>query len=202
MRHLKTYKLFESNASRTLVVVDVQPSYRDWFDARSFVPFIDRATDEYAEVVYFYNGEELGMESEMDMMQWLLDWGFEEDNLGSVNFVEKNYGWFRVCMDAGYRDDVAELVHWMYEHGKWSTRELTDEDWEALETLTEYMPEVREMALGDEVAIPKQVVNAIDNIRGEIHLMGGHVQECLGEIVIILDALNKDYEVLDEYTYG
>jgi hypothetical protein len=201
--HLKAYKTFESLGSVNLLVVDVQPAYEKFFDARDYLSYISQLMGRMnfnGRVLYLYNGPELGYESEPELMDWMVDNGFPEDMLGYVEFFDKGYGWFRYCMDQGKRNELVDLLKWMLSNGVDYTEEMDEEQWSDFISGDPDREDLRELIDADGGVPLPSVTDELKNL-SRLQVMGGKDTECLAEILILLDALEIDYEELDDYIY-
>jgi hypothetical protein len=198
MRYLKTFALFESSSKSTLVVVDVQPSYERLFDVRDYIGLIEDAVDNYQTIVYLYNGEELGMESEDDISYWLTENGLPEDLLGRINFFEKNYGWFRSVMDDQVDEsEIVTALKYMLDHNIDYLDEDTDEDVFVELNLPELQNSIQS---GSILQFPKHLFTYLDKFN-DIDLAGGAADECLREVELVLTAMGKRYDRLEKHIY-
>lgn len=185
----------ESNEGRTLVIVDIQPSYKSFFSFKpsSFIDFLKESN--YKTYLYLYNGPEFGFEDENDIKQWLIEESeYEEefvDKLESFNFYEKNYNFFRNSMDRGdSEEDTIKLINLMLKKNINDSRELEKEDWEKLD-----IEDLGE----DSINIP----DVLDELKkyNNIDICGGGKDECLKEVEICLDVLHKPYTQIKKFIY-
>jgi hypothetical protein len=173
-----------------LVVVDIQPSYGDQGGfSRSFLgKFINFLNEnEFAKVLYLYNGPDLGMESERDIKFWLIESGLDEDKLDDLDFFEKGYAFFRGWMDTGIdEDDIIEVGKYMIKKRIDDSRDIPDSVYEkmGLSTLIDY---------DDNIFIP-EVVDEIKKINRPL-LIGGGECECLREVELLFKMINKKYKL-------
>ena len=190
-------------AGRHLVVVDIQPEYSSYIPFLSnFINFLNTNYKKYSRLTFLYNGHDtLGMVNEKDYEVWWYENGLNEEVLEYANFYDKGYAFFRYCMDEGIDDDVISgLVKFMIEKSVNDSRDLDKEFWD--EYIEKYGNEdVRELLelAGDCINIPE----LMDELSGynNIVLCGGGINECLKEVEIALNALDKYYSVLTKYTY-
>lgn len=210
MKYLKLFENFSSYRNKDLVVVDIQPEYETGFDFSifDFTAFLNENHELFNSITILYNGADtLGMVSENDYAWWLIENGLEEDVLSSLDFYDKGYAFFRYCIDSDIDDDItANLIKYMIDKDVRESRDLDEEFWNELisyyKSIDVDMSDVRELLehSDDMIYIP-DLVDELKNIRGDILLTGGHVEECLREVVLALKAMGSDYEILDEFTY-
>ena len=190
---------------KTLISVDIQPEYQDWigFNLGDWAEFINTSA-ENNRLVFLYNGaDSLGMVSEYEYIDWLLDLGVEEDVLQNINFYDKGYAFFRYCMDSNIdEDNIVDLIQYMINNNINDSRDIDEEMWnDYMETTQHDQEEVRELLenAGDMIHIP-DLMSFLKN-HSNIVLFGGGINECLKEVEIALLALNKNYDILNQYTY-
>ncbi len=192
--NFKQFYMIEST-NRELVVVDVQPAYKKYihFNIEKFLT--DIKEKDYSKILYLHNGPDFGFESEKDIKDWLFETVDYDDDMcefiETFKFYEKNYGFYRDLMDSDYDfDDMVRLIKYMVEKKISDSRDLEDEDWEELK-LENIEP--------NHLYIP-EVVDILKN-HNNIDLCGGGKTECLKEVEICLDVLNKKYKLLNEWVY-
>jgi len=162
---------------------------------------LNDVTNNYDNVIYFYNGPNLGYEGEDEIIQWMIDNGFDEDLLCNLNFFDKGYGWFRVCIDDGYTDEMIELLNWMYSKNKESTSEISDDEWSILIDSDSTFGDLRDLInVNGDIYFP-DAFEFLKGINSNIDLVGGSVDECLKEVEILLEVLNKDYDLISKWVY-
>lgn len=188
-----------------LIVVDIQPEYASYFGnsfLREFINFLNENYESMAALTFLYNGEDtLGMVSEYDYKVWWVENGLEEHIIDSSTFYDKGYAFFRYCMDEGIDDEqIVNLVKYMVEKGVNDSRDLDEEFWnEFVEKFGNQ--DIRDLleTSGDMINIP-DLMDFLRNYRG-IVLCGGGINECLKEVEIALQALDKQFNVLTKFTY-
>jgi len=200
--------LMESETvGKTFVSVDIQPEYENGFDFQLYtlVEFLNTHYDDMAQLVFLYNGHEtLGMIREMDYKMWWLENGLREDIVDSAIFYDKGYAFFRYCMDSGLDHDVTvNFIRFLYENDIRDSREMDRNMW--AKYLRQYRrtdkKEAHELlaSSADCVNIP----DLMDFIKrfSNLVLTGGGINECLKEVEIALQALNKSYKIFSKFTY-
>lgn len=195
--------LTEDVSGKHLVVVDVQPEYESSFGSMSetLAEFINENYNHFSKVTFLFNGPDLGMIEEGEYKHWWYDQGLEEEIIYNSDFFDKGYAFFRYCMDKGIDDEqISNLVRYMLEKGVHDSRELDKEFWG--EFIERYGNEdIRELIEFSDDAI--HIPDLIDELKtyGNILICGGGINECLKEVEIALDAINKPYTKLDQFTY-
>ena len=96
------------------MIVDIQPSYESYIPfLDEFVNFLNKNT--FNSITYLYNGPELGMETETDMIEWLYENGLKKSKFDQITFQDKGYAFFRSFMDLGMdKTDLINLIRYMY----------------------------------------------------------------------------------------
>jgi len=190
---------------KTLISVDIQPEYEKWitFNLGDWVEFIN-SNAENNRIVFLYNGAEtLAMVDENEYRYWLFDLGIEEDVLDHAKFYDKGYAFFRYCMDSNIDvDNIVDLVQYMINNNINDSREIDEDMWNDYIQTTEHDQEdVRELLENADDMI--NVPDLMDFLKyfSNIVVFGGGINECLKEVEIALLALNKNYDILNQYTY-
>jgi len=190
-----------------LISVDIQPEYENAFsfDLYSYVSFLNQNIDKMNSLTFLYNGADtLGMISESEYKMWLIENGFDEENLNSVRFYDKGYAFFRFCMDEGAdEDEIVNLVKYMIHNNINDSRDIDEEMWNGF--MTEYgynTSQVRDLLepAQDCINIP-DLMDFLQRYSSKIVICGGGINECFKEVEIALNALGKNYSVLTKFTY-
>ena len=188
---------------KTLVVIDVQPEYKKsihWFN--EFISLLNKNYKKFKNIVFLYNGRDtVGEMNEQEYKYWLIEEGLDEKVLDKIEFYDKGYAFFRFCMDSGQNhDSIVNLVKMMREKNINDSRELDKDFWDAF--VERYGDEdIRNLLehADDMINIPDLMdfINNYDNIL----LAGGAREECLKEVTVALDALDKKYKIYEPYIY-
>lgn len=196
--------IVEEAIGKHLVVVDIQPEYKDGFGNMSFdlAEYINENYDKFNNLTFLYNGADtLGMISEYDYRYWWVEQGLDEDIAFNAHFYDKGYAFFRYCMDEGIDDDqISNLIRYMIENNIKDSRELDKEFWNGFVSKygNEDIRDLLEFAI-DMIYIP-DLMDELENYNN-IVLTGGGIDECLKEVEIALDVLDKDYLTWDKFIY-
>ena len=202
---LKESDILKENAvGRHLIVVDVQPEYEPYMNEMQYELFeyINTHINELAGLTFLYNGEDtMGMVSESDYRMWLVENGLDENIAYEATLYDKGYAFFRNCMDRGGDDEeLVNLVRFMRSNDINDSRELDEEFWKHF--VEEYGSEnIRELMEDSEDCI--NIPDLMDELESlnNIMLVGGGINECLKEVELALDALDKNYNTWYEFTY-
>ena len=192
----KTFYLKETT-SNSLIVVDIQPSYKKYFGFKVSDLCDHLINSDYDKILYLYNGPELGMETKDDILNFLIEDGLDYDEekveqIPNMTFYEKNYAFFRDMMDDGYdEDDIIKLIKYMIDNKIDNSQNIDDETFEELD--------IEPLGSGNRIWIPE----VLDELKkyNNIILCGGGRNECLREIEIALKVLNKPYKLLNKFVY-
>lgn len=191
----KTFYLKETT-SNSLIVVDIQPSYKKYFGFKVSDLCDHLINSDYDKILYLYNGPELGMETKDDIFNFLIEDGLDYDEekveqIPNMTFYEKNYAFFRDMMDYGYdEDDIIKLIKYMIDNKIDNSQDIDDETFEELDI---------EPLGSNRIWIP----DVLEELKkyNNIILCGGGRNECLREIEIALKVLNKPYKLLNKFVY-
>ena len=208
IKNLKKRTLFINESKlngKTIINVDIQPEYENWvsFNLNEWVGFINQNAD-VNDIVFLYNGADtLGMINEYSYKEWLINLGIDEDVIYNATFYDKGYAFFRYCLDNSIdEDNIVDLIKYMVKHNINDSRDIDEDMWNNyMEETNHDQEDVRELLenAGDMINIP----DLMDFIKkySNIVLTGGGINECLKEVEIALLALNKEFTILNKYTY-
>lgn len=190
---------------KTIINVDIQPEYQKWitFNLTQWVKFINESSKSNR-IVFLYNGEDtLGMVSLSDYQMWLIDLGIDESIIDSAIFYDKGYAFFRYCMDNSIdENDVAQLVRFMISHNINDSRDIDEEMWnQFMEATNNSLEDIRGLLenADDMISIP-DLMDFLGKF-SNIVLTGGGINECLKEVEIALLAMDKPFNILNQFTY-
>jgi hypothetical protein len=191
--------------NKTIINVDIQPEYESYisFNIYEWVNFINQNANTN-NLIFLYNGEDtLGMIGEGDYQMWLMDLGVDEDVIYNTTFYDKGYAFFRYCMDNSIdEDNIVDLVKYMIRHNITDSRDIDEEMWDDYMGETNHnQQDVRELLenADDLISIP-DLMKFLNN-KSNIILTGGGINECLKEVEIALLSLEKNYNILNKFTY-
>lgn len=190
----------------TLVVVDVQPEYEDAmsYSIESFCEWINSYGGKFGNILFLFNGPDLGMVEQSELQEWYLNNGMEEEFVYDSDYFDKGYAFFRYCMDSDIgHDEIVSLVKYMKANDINDSRDITDRElWDDFVENSGFdVSEIRELMeyADDCISIP----DVMDELRSynNITIVGGGEFECLNEIEIALDANGQKYRRIDEWIY-
>lgn len=192
-------------SGKTIINVDIQPEYEGGihFNLRDWAKFINKSSKSNR-IVFLYNGvDTVGETDEPTYRQWLYDLGVKENVLDEAFFYDKGYAFFRYCMDSGINEDsIVDLVKYMINHNINDSRDFDEEMWnDFMEETNHTSQDVRDLLefADDMINIP-DLMDVLKNF-SNIVLTGGGINECLKEVEIALLSLNKNFNILSEFTY-
>jgi hypothetical protein len=190
---MKWIKRFESFIIEKDLIVscDIQAEYqkamRGDFIER-FVQFINMNSEKT--IIFLFNGETVGGPSEYQYKEWLLDIGIDYDLIEESYVFDKGYGQIRELMDSGIEEDkIVDMIRYMLDNNYGDSREMSDDEWEALNI------NYKNYGYG---------INEVVDFLGEYDdfvLIGGGKHECLREVELFLDAINKTYHIEQSLVY-
>lgn len=196
---------YQSFNNKTIINVDIQPEYESGisFDIEEWLEFLNNNHDNN-QIIFLYNGADtLGMISENDYIQWLIENGADEDLIDDSLFYDKGYAFFRYCIDNSIDDDtIVDFIKYMVENNINDSRDIDKEMWNDFmnKTNNDY-EDIRELLedSDDMINIP-DLMDFISNYNNII-LTGGGLDECLKEVELSLMSLDKNYQIYNQFTY-
>lgn len=186
-----------------LVVVDIQPDYYDGFSYffHDFINFINDNFNSLDRLTFLFNGPDLGFPSESEYKWWWIENGLNEEIIENSSWFDKGYAFFRYCIDSGIDDEeVVALVKFMINNNINDSKDITEEFWN--EFIEEYnFSDVRDLLeISDDCINIPELMNELRPM-SNIVVCGGGINECLKEVEIALQALDKPYNVLTKFVY-
>jgi hypothetical protein len=151
--------------------------------------------------VYFvWNGPEVGGPEESEYQEWLEEIGVNPDVIENSEFIEKEYGFFRICLDYGWEADVLRILRYLIDKKLHTTQDMREEDWDELEAEGK-MGSREYFERGEVFYVPEELIRSLKWIDEPILICGGGKKECLREVELVLDYLNKKWERSEDWTY-
>jgi len=189
-----------------LIVVDIQPSYKNHISFSVTELLNNIKEEDYDNILWLFNGPDMGFEDSDEINWWLSNKIEDEEDeyffdffSDIVNYYEKGYGFFRDLMGNVDDDKIIEIGKYMIKKNLNDMRELNEEDIKYL--INKGIEE--EYLNGDNhfFAIP-DVKDELDYLRGkEIIMIGGGEYECLLEIELLMKMLEIPYKIDNSYVY-
>jgi hypothetical protein len=186
----------EEYPNKKLIIVDIQPSYRIHMnmDMTDFTEWLNHHHD--FDILYLYNGPDMGYEDEYEIREWLLEYGLETDE--NMTFYEKGYGFFRDFMDSDVEDDVmVEIGKYMLKNNLTDHRQIKEEDRKQFDIDEEYFEDWYSFGFtGLEIEL-ESFLNKGDKPL----LIGGGQYECFKEVVLMLEMLGYEWDKESQFIY-
>lgn len=204
-QYLREGLLTEDNIDgKHLVVVDIQPAYQNGFNnwLYEFIEFLNTNHNRFSRITFLFNGPDLGFPEENEYRYWWEENGLDYDVMDNSSFYDKGYAFFRTCMDlGGDHGGIVNLIKFMMSKDINDSRDLEEDGFwdEFVNTYgSEDIREIMEFS-GDCISIPDLMEELRDY--NNILLCGGGADECLKEVEIALDALDKPYNFINRFVY-
>ena len=189
-------------SGKTIINVDIQPEYESGFShfTNEWIEFLNNS-NENNNIIFLFNGPELGFPSESEYINWLYEQGINEDVIDNATIFDKGYAYFRYCLDEGIDEDqIANLVKFMIDNDINDSRDIDEDFWSKF--IDQYGNEdIKDlMEFSDDALYIPELMDFLKN-KSNIVLTGGGINECLKEVEIALLALDKNYQILSKFTY-
>lgn len=190
---MKIRDIVESS-NTNILVVDIQPAYNT--HCKHILPkVINLISKANNNVIVLYNGHGITDDTKDDVVLYYYEHGLDENILNNIQFVEKDYGFFRSWMDLVASDStIIKIIRLLTQQRITDTRDLDN------------LPEI----LGDEyndwmeydpLILPPYVnVKMLKDI-SPFYMCGGGRNECLREIELLCNAFNIKYKRIDSLIY-
>lgn len=198
-----TFLSEQSYNSKIIMNVDIQPEYEKYFKFNKFL-WIDFLNSNHNNtIIFLYNGENLGMIDENEYRDWLYELGLDEEILENCIFFDKGYSFYRYCIDNYIEEKhIINLIKFMYDNDIRDSRDFDESNWD--DFISNYNfnnDEIRTLLefSNDSFYIP-ELMDFLEDYN-DIVLTGGGLNECLKEVELSLLALEKDFNILVNYTY-
>lgn len=183
----------EHYPNKKIIIVDIQPSYRIHMnmEMETFTNWLNH--HDYLDVLYLYNGPELGYEDENEIRQWLYDYGLDSDR--NIEFFEKGYAFFRDLMDSGVNDEqIVSLGKYMIKNNILDNRNITehidgvDDRW-LNGDYAFYIPELQD-----------KLLEFLDKNDKPL-IIGGGEFECFKEVLLLLEMNDFECDKESQFIY-
>jgi len=185
-------KIFNNDSQ--LIIVDVQKVFLDYIPQK-IVHGILEYSKNFENVLYIYDvlNSDIVDFSNHDMP----DSFFEYDHVHAFDKYQKEYAFFRNWMDTGVdEEDIINVAKYMIENGVNDSRDIDFEELDLeLNTDIDYLQ-------GDDCIYIPDVVSDLEHVvKDRPILVGGGHDECLREIYLLLQAMDKGPEINNNLTY-
>ncbi len=181
---------------RTIIVVDVQPTYCHRWDSTG--ELMEMLSDHDGAVVMLVNAEQDGLTPDTvdDCRIFWSENGLRDDLAEDVEVVDKGYGHLRAWMDLDcHRDVIVAVLRHMIEKEVTDSRDL---DEATIRVLTG--DSFRDWMLDDPLVlgwIPDQTIAGWSDVL----ICGGNDRACLDEVELLLSAHGVGHERIDRFVY-
>lgn len=205
LKDLNKYEKLMEGDNRKMIVVDIQPFYHRHH--KNITPkLIGHVNNSSGNVLWFHNGCNVGIEDTVrEQKEYLLEWGMDEDRIDDIDFVEKDYAFFRGWMDTGIDEDIIIATgKYMIKKNINDSRDLEVKDF------MKFLPRPYRDTFTDEdelfdkddaLIIPDIDLNLLKRYNNA-YLVGGGKNECLEEIRLLMEMLNMRYKKLQKFIYN
>lgn len=198
---MNLHDILNERVGSNLLVVDVQPAYDRW--CSKVAPGIATLLNSHSGDRYcLFNAEGLTDDSKQSVAAYLSENGVTNDALGSINFVEKSYGFFRSWMDQGVTERIIiKTIRAMVQNRVHDSRDL-----DINKVLTPYEQkrglDVWGVSWDDEgIYMPDFMPISLLKRMSPFLMCGGAREQCLREIELICNAFNIRYKRIDTLIY-
>jgi hypothetical protein len=201
MNYIQTYENYrkEKYNNKKLIIIDIQPSYKNYMDIdmNNYVQWLNEHN--YLDVLYLFNGPDLGMESEYDIQLWLNEYDLDE-NL-DIRYYEKNYGFFRDFMDEIDDKTIILIGKYFIQKNIVDIRELSNEEKKEIIKITnidkQYLTEDYSFYIPE---LKDELLSFIN--KGDKPLcIGGGEYECYKEVILLLEMLDFEWDEESQFIY-
>ena len=191
------------SSNTNILVVDVQPAYDAWSGAvvEGVANLLNRSR---SGIYVLYNAEGQTNDNYVDVINYMMEAGLQEEVADRINYFSKEYGFFRPWMDQGVPDRIIiKTVRAMVQRRVNDSRMLdinavlTPEEQQEFQSHFKYSSwEYEGIYMPDfmPISILKQI--------SPFYLCGGGRRECLREIELLCNAFNIKYRRIDNLIYG
>lgn len=194
---MRIQQLLEFTVNKPVIVVDVQPAYPTSF--RVVGPVMDFLNKHRGPVLMLVNAEETGVTDDTKdaCMEYWVEHGLEEDVLNNIQVFDKGYGALRSWMDQGISvATIIKVIRAMYQHKFNDSRDFAEGELEKLVGLNEWQDWMND----DPISVGWLEVSLLRKYNG-CYLCGGGRDECLKEVMILMNAFNIKYTLIEQFIY-
>jgi len=195
----------------SLIIVDIQPFYEPWHNhiTDHVMQYVNRNCSKYEKVVWFFNDADVGVKNDVDdMVEFVYTNGVKEDCVEQINFVNKQYMFFRDWMDVMVDEEfIIKVARYMIRNGITDSKQIDENTMEMLILSYFDTPEgvnIREeydYLFKDSIKIPSFDWSQLQEL-GEVDTCGGGRYECLLEIEILLKVVGVKVNRIELLVYG
>lgn len=199
-----TELLLEANRNN-IILVDFQPVYEsDDFHYRDALTNTVNSLNKMnpSNIVAFYNGEDLSDDTKESVREHYIDYGLDESIADRIKYREKVYAWLRNFMDSGMPEAmIITIVRYMVTNKINDSRDIDPETMVSVIGQDNYEQWEDLIEGGDMIYIPEISIPELKSMSGAL-LGGGGKDECLKEIILLMNAFNIKYKLVQDWIYG
>lgn len=180
-----------------LLIIDVQKTFKD---SNRVVLDILEYQKQFSTVYYCYDIISGDGEDPYDMWDEMVEEYYSENF--QPNIFTKEYAFFRSLMDEGYSDElIVELGKLMRKYNIKDAREISGSDFEEIfkDLFNRHSVEIDFEDFP--FYLPHDLMENLSNLPDNVIIVGGGVNECLKEIELLMQILDKPYSVNNQYCY-
>lgn len=180
-----------------LLIVDVQKTFKD---SKRVLLDILEYQKQFSSVYYCYDIISGDGEDPHDMWDEMVDEYYAESF--QPNIFTKEYAFFRSLMDEGHSDElIVDLGRLMLKYNLTDAREISESDFvdkfhdlfksHGVEIDFEELP----------FYLPHDLLESLSKLPDNVIIVGGGVNECLKEVELLMQILEKPYSVNNQFCY-
>ena len=191
------------STNTNILVVDVQPAYDAWSGAvvGGVAQMLNRAQ---GRIYVLYNAEEQTADDYVDVINYMLEGGLNEEVADRINYFSKQYGFFRPWMDQGVPDRIIiKTIRAMVQRRVNDSRMLDINTVLTPQEQQEFQSHFKYSDWEEEgIYMPDFMPISILKQISPFYMCGGGRNECLREIELLCNAFNIRYKRIDNLIYG
>jgi len=206
VRLMKKHIMFtEDNRDRDLLLINMQPSMegRMTFDITEFGEWFDNNGDDFITIYYFYNGSigDSKNDNDNNITKWYSEkLGIKDGFVAQAQDIKEIVKYYDKILDSNYTDsEIIALAKYM-----------TGNNYDKLENLKPqefyYIKGISDQFRTDLIDgkfnfnIPHDMLRQLKNMRNPL-IIGGIGHETIRYFQILLNVINKKYELSDQWTF-
>lgn len=197
-------QLIMEGGNTPIIVIDVQPEYEGWCK-HIMNPLVNFLNKSHGPVLYFFNGTEVTTDSEAAVVDFLYEYGVDEERINTFDFREKTYAFFRGWMDADMeRKYIIKAIRYMVINDKRDSRDISSDRWRQIfkeAGAKEFeLDDLMHIVETDPIFVPDISIPELKRFNG-CYLCGGAETACLSEFRFLLEAFNIKYKLVKSLIY-
>ncbi len=193
---MKIRELILESTNTNILVVDVQPAYHA-YAKRIIYPLFSFLNKQQNNIYALFNANGLTDDTLQDVQWYYMENGVEEETVNRIQFIEKDYGFFRAWMDNGVPNSIIiKTIRIMVQSRINDSRDLNLE-----EILDDNEMKYMDKVEYDPLFIPDFMPISILKQISPFYMCGGGRNECLREIEILCNAFNIRYKRMNDFIY-